>query len=480
MVIQTKVCIIGAGVSGLRAAHRLLTHPNTPCGASDVIILEAQDRIGGRIKTDTNSSKLGLTYDLGAAWFHDALTNSVLHSSIEDGSFDVKKDGYFNDKDISYYAREIVGKIDASNMKLERVVEDIEKFIEIHFSASLEVPDVSLSEIVSMYMQKYDHFLTDEQKNLCGRMTRFLELWYGISAQQISGKYAVMDHQGRNLYNKKGYAFVIEKLARQIESDILTNEQVKSITRDVTGKPYRHMISTVSGTEIGADYLVVTVPQSILALKSDHDYGITWNPPLPSNIYNALKKIHFGALGKVIFEFDEIWWPASEDGFEVLADAENSPNSAEIEGLEIQPFTHPIYIVNYATIKPSAASLVILTQSPVTDYLEENPTSAWRYMKPMLEKIATSAVRDPINTIVTDWTQNPFARGSYSALHVGDDPSDLIIQLSGEYENCGMGSGSTIRFAGEHTIADGAGCVHGAYNSGERAAEWILKDLSGR
>ncbi|GEQ70956.1 hypothetical protein JCM33374_g4637 [Metschnikowia sp. JCM 33374] len=95
----------------------------------------------------------------------------------------------------------------------------------------------------------------------------------------------------------------------------------------------------------------------------------------------------------------------------------------------------------------------------------------------MLDKISTQPIREPINTIVTDWTQNPFARGSYAAVHVGDDPSDAIIHLSGEFETCGMGSGSSIRFAGEHTIDDGAGCVHGAYNSGERAADWILHHL---
>lgn len=470
-MLHKKVCVIGAGVSGLRAAHKLLTTPGTPFKPSDVIILEAQDRLGGRIKTDTTLSEHGLSYDLGAAWFHDALTNSVLYGSIEDGSFDVKTDGYFNDGSMNYYASEFPGKIDASSLKLEQVVEDIEKYIEIHFLLSLDVPDMSLADIVATYMEKHDQFLTSDQKSLCGRMCRYLELWFGISATDISAKYAVMSHQGRNLFNKKGYSFLIEKLVRQLECEILTNEQVKDIHRDVEGKLYKHLVTSVSGTEIGADYLVVTVPQSILSLEVTHPYGLNWNPPLPENIRLALKNIHFGALGKVIFEFEEIWWDSNQDGFEILPDFDNNVDS------NIEPFKYPIYIVNYATIKPNAASLVILTQSPVTEYLEKNPHLAWEYMKPMLSKISLRPISEPINTIVTDWTQNPFIRGSYSALYVGDDPSDTIIQLSGEYDACGLGSGSTIRFAGEHTIADGAGCVHGAYDSGDRAADWILADF---
>ncbi|GEQ70957.1 hypothetical protein JCM33374_g4638 [Metschnikowia sp. JCM 33374] len=338
-MLHKKVCVIGAGVAGLKAAHKLLTAPGTPLEANDVIILEAQDRLGGRIKTDTSSSKLGLCYDMGAAWLHDALTNSVLYSSIEDASFDVETDGYFNDKQPGLYARETTGKIDVAGLKLQQVVEDIEKFIEIHFSSSLDVPDVSLAQIVATYLEKNDRFLTDSQKALCGRMCRYLELWFGISQHDISGKYAVMSHQGRNLFNKKGFSFVIEKLAAQIKCDILKNEQVKHIQRDVAHKPYRHVVTTVAGTEIGADYLVVTVPQSILSLDATHPYGIDWSPPLPQNIQHALETIHFGALGKVIFEFDQIWWDAGEDGFTVLADAESEspPATREEEAAMFYP-----------------------------------------------------------------------------------------------------------------------------------------------
>lgn len=464
----TKVCIIGAGVSGLKAAQTLLSRPEF--SNSDVVILEAQDRIGGRIRTVSTRSKLGLRYDFGAAWFHDSLTNEVLHESIADGTFDIQKDGYFDDKDVTLFASDNDGAIDYNDLKLTRVAEDIERYIELTYSASLDVADMSLDEIVAKYVEKYGIFLTEEQKNYSVRMLRYMELWFGIPLSNISAKYAVMNHQGRNLYNKKGFSFVVEKLRSQIKCEVLLGEKVTTINRDFTGGSRNHRVITASGTTVDADYLVVTVPHSVLKLPEDHEYGITWQPRLPRALSEALQNIHFGALGKVILEFDNIWWDNTQDRMEVLADI----------GIVLEipvPFQYPICVINYGRVH-GASSLVVLIQSPVTEYLEANPHKAWEYMKPMLEKIKVRTISDPINVLVTDWTQNPYARGSYTSVSVGDDPIDLIIQLSGEHDFCGLGPESTVRFAGEHTIADGAGCVHGAYNSGIRAAEWIFENLA--
>merc|ERR1719348_2750427 len=47
-IVRTKVIIIGAGASGMAAAERLKEK-----GESDFYVLEASDRIGGRVKSAT-------------------------------------------------------------------------------------------------------------------------------------------------------------------------------------------------------------------------------------------------------------------------------------------------------------------------------------------------------------------------------------------------------------------------------------------
>lgn len=71
-----KVVVIGGGISGLSAAHHLVTSG----GIRDVVVLEAKDRIGGRIHTErlSNRSGVGAPLELGAEWIRGGCAaNSV-------------------------------------------------------------------------------------------------------------------------------------------------------------------------------------------------------------------------------------------------------------------------------------------------------------------------------------------------------------------------------------------------------------------
>ncbi len=74
-----EITIVGAGISGLVAAQRLSAH------GLDVQVIEARDRVGGRICTD--STTLSAPVDLGASWIHNAqknpATNLVHQFNIE-------------------------------------------------------------------------------------------------------------------------------------------------------------------------------------------------------------------------------------------------------------------------------------------------------------------------------------------------------------------------------------------------------------
>lgn len=464
-VTAAEVVIIGAGVSGLKAANVLLEKLEP----HQVLILESDSRVGGRLKTDTTSSKVGLTYDLGASWYHDALSNCVLQELSDDCTIDWNKDVYYDDKDSAWYDEH--GLIDVNSLKLNRVFEELEKYIEMYFFENTGEEDVSLQEIVNKYIEKYEIRLTPEQIEYIPRMIRYFELWYGITWDNISGKYAIMEHEGRNLYNLHGYQMLVDKLSSKIEGKIMLNQQVVSVTREGSMITLR----TANGLRVLCKNLIVTVPLSILQANV-----ITWEPSLPKRFRESLATMHWGALGKVIFEFNEVWWDDTEDRFDIIAKS-NVANPGQTLTSLPPSFSYPAHVINCASKdRPIAGpALIILTQAPLTNYLEANPNQAWDYFKPMLSslKLANKSVTDPINTITSDWTQNPNIRGSYSALYTNDDANDIIIQLSGDYPEFDVFP-ANIRFAGEHTILEGSGCVHGAYASGARAAKYILNNYS--
>lgn len=60
-MINKRVVIIGAGASGLTAASKLLAN-----GFKNVIILEAEQRIGGRVCTVPFAANV---IDMGAQWY---------------------------------------------------------------------------------------------------------------------------------------------------------------------------------------------------------------------------------------------------------------------------------------------------------------------------------------------------------------------------------------------------------------------------
>lgn len=70
-----SVIIVGAGAAGLAAASMMAE------SGIDVRVLEARERIGGRVWTDTS---LGVPLDLGASWIHGTSGNplSALADSI--------------------------------------------------------------------------------------------------------------------------------------------------------------------------------------------------------------------------------------------------------------------------------------------------------------------------------------------------------------------------------------------------------------
>lgn len=499
---EQQVIIIGAGIAGLKAASTLYAN-----GIKNCLVIEARDRIGGRLLTVKGYK--GDKYDLGAGWHHDTLMNPLFLEEAEAMKKDSKKRFVFEDSQFIYIDDQR-GRIDHDpDMSLEFVDAEIDKFTGLEFYQSLDVKDCSFYHIILKYLLQRRDFLTDDQIKFSAQIARYLELWHGASWDKLSAKDTYFDHQGRNAL-VTNFDSVVNRIGDTFPKDwIRLNTEVKAIERD--GKNV--LIKLSSGEEYICQYTIVTIPQSVLQLslqlpdESNTKGRIDFKPPLNPQIQEAFKKIHFGGLGKVVFEFDKCTWSNessriftlahSQENFvedvrkaetwEGLIDNLKTPSSQLFENC----WDFPLLFINLAK-SIGRPTLIMLMQSPLSNYIESignDKQKVYEFFQPVLDKVMTTLqsnkvinglsanpteaeTNSPIlkNLLVTNWNNDPYSRGAYSACFAGDDALEMIIAMSN-------GQDSRIRFAGEHTIMDGAGAVHGSWESGRREGEYILEHL---
>lgn len=451
-----KVIIIGAGMSGVKTAIDLYQ-----AGVMDTVILEARDRVGGRLVSHGATLNPGLKYDFGASWFHDALKNPLFDKAQKLGNVDY----YFDDRKHVYLSKD---KREIPAWKFERIVDEIGDYVLMVYEADPLKKDVSLRQICNEYLANYDRHLTAEEKKYAKQVVRmWSELWDGVSWEEALAKQTNYQsgHYGRNAFVTNGFATVFNNELAELpqwyqEHNIKVGTHVSAIDYS---NPKVVKVTTQSGEVYTADYVVLTIPFSLLGLKDPADKCyMSWNPPLPPHFERLMPDLTFGSLGKVVFEFGDRFWPEDIERFYVLADEDESGGKA-------RPWQHPTLIVNYYAMKGTPL-LVCLTQEPVSQQVENmSGDDIWELFKPAILQIATAPVQKPFKVHHTPWNKDEYTRGSYSAARVGSLDNSVIC------ETLANGLSDRVRFAGAETI-DGSsnGCAHGAWYSGAREARHIL------
>lgn len=457
-----KVVIIGGGISGIKAAIDLYNG-----GIKNTVILESSSRLGGRLLTIESKEYPGITYDFGASWFHDCLNNPLLEKAKSLGHV-----AYYFDDGKCVYFNEDSKNID--KWKFETILDELITYGSYIYTKNPEKEDLSVKALSEEYIGKYHDTLTSEQINLVlGAIRMWTELWLGESWDLISGKYFFNDlgHLGRNAFVKNGYKNVFINELKELpriyrDSSIKFNAHVTSIDY---GNPERILIKLKDGRRYTCDYVISTIPQSLLKISNPKDECfVEWIPEIPPTIKNVLPDVSFSSLGKVVFEFDECFWPRDVERFYGLS--KNSPLPDQTK-----PWDYPTILINYQVIN-NIPALIALTKNPLSKYIEDLPSSEksskiWSIFKPVISQISTigNEIPKPKAIYHTPWNNNPLARGSYGASLVGTQDPSLVIKAFVE------GHQDRIRFAGAETMDDSSnGCAHGAWFSGKREAEFIL------
>jgi len=430
-----KVIVIGAGFSGIAAACALKE------AGYDVTILEARDRIGGRVRTDR---RFGTPIDLGASWLHGGAGNPLKPVAKALGV----KTRVSDYGSLAAYRLDTLGRLPIRQEDLEHERARLDsalyrKNVWPYYSTMLRRwlglagTRVSVADVLG----KLSFHSTQAGRFALCRIEKGIEGIYAAPAQELSFANllyeSATDPEGKSL--PQGEQFILGGMDALIDHfaeavSVQFGQTVKRISYGVKGvqvKTEREVFS--------ADGTIVTV--SIGLLRSGR---LSFDPELPQSHQTALSRMDMGLLNKVILRFPRAFWPEEADFLFVCGDT-------------LCPF-----YVNFAAYA-RVPILVGLSGGTAAHEIEELSDQAIvaRLCKE-LSGIMGDAVPDPTDVIVQRWRSDPFALGSYAYLRVGangGEPKVLSRPVAGR-----------VFFAGEALHPHDPGTVHGAYWSGQRAA----------
>lgn len=403
--VDADVVVVGGGVAGLAAAGRL--------GAAGrrVVVLEARGRIGGRAFTD--EAALGVPFDRGAHWLHNADVNPFRADAARLGrrTWPSPADDMLVLRDGRPLA-DGAASLWSAMAALERRA----------WLRGIVGSDFALGTAARGEMQQAAADLA--------------ALTMATDADRLSARDYETLAEGEDYVVEGGLGRLVADLGAAIP--VRTGHVVRRIDWTGAGEV---AVAGDFGT-VRARRVVVTVPPPVLA-----GGAIRFDPPLPGDRQAALAALEGGRFVKVGFRLDAPLSEVPEYVFDI-----GRALRGEAAGLYLDrrlPLATVIFAGSHAeaVLRGGAAALEAAGRQALTDAL--GAAVAARVSR------ATS----------TDWSADPLSGGSYTVLRLG---------AAGAREAYGRPIDDRLFFAGDSAAGPYAVTVMGARQSGEAAATAIL------
>jgi monoamine oxidase len=430
---DADVIVIGAGAAGLAAAGELVRAGRT------VLLLEARDRIGGRICTRREAG-LAVPLELGAEFIHGPapLTRSLLEGA---GTSAIDTAGS------RWTLRG--GELQPAEDWLEDLTTalgeaKILKQQDLSFDALLErLPGVRAEAKVAARRMAEGFDAADTAR---------------ASARAIAAEWAG-DTLGDTPQSRPegGYAALLEVLMQPLHAAGV-RVQLQS---PVQSLQWSHGSVSLAGERLGARFearaarAIITLPLGVLLAGEAGSGGVHFAPALSAK-RAALQGLASGAIIKVLLRFRRPFWEQLHAGRYRDATFFHAPQAL-----------FPTFWTSYPARAPL---LVAWSGGPRAQQLAAGASAA------QIARAALTALQSlfgggpKIEELLEayylhEWQSDPYACGAYSYVLVGGEAARAQL---------GEPLAGTLFFAGEATDAQEAGTVSGALRSGVRAARQVL------
>jgi monoamine oxidase len=433
------VVIIGAGCAGLAAAADLCARGHS------VLLLEARDRIGGRVWTRVEPEQPA-PVELGAEFIHGeiaatfkllsevgktALETAGAHWTLQNGRLEQRTEPMF----------------DEIKRALERAAQQISG--DLPFQAFLDQG------------QKYG--LTPQAAPLARAFVEGFDAAdpARVSLRSIAEEWAEGGMTDAPQFRPLGgYMSVLEALAGGLDRSTV-RLQLQTLVRDIR---WRRGSVEVAGQWLGqpfscqASRAIITLPLGVLQSEPGTAAAVRFEPELTEKDA-CLRGLASGPVLKVVLRFRTAFWEELHGGRYRDASFFHAPDAQFPTFWTCLPLRAPL--LNAWVGGPRAARLSERTEEQVVQ----------QALASLLALFGQAAALELEASYCHNWIRDPLARGAYSYVVAGGEQARQ--QLATPVQD-------TLFFAGEATDTEGeAATVTGALHSGARAAREVHASLEG-
>jgi polyamine oxidase len=427
-----RVVVVGAGIAGLTVANAL-THAGVDC-----VVLEARDRIGGRLHT---ADLAGSPVDLGASWIHMPVGNPMSAFAQQAGVSRRSANplselaGFDRGEGRRLSAAEVTASLglqyEAFPGAVGRLLAELGPGASAADGIEAFVAGAGLAPGAARRASQALHAIIEAESADLAANQSLRWMW---SEVEYDGDYFGDVPDG-------GYRRLAQAMAAGV--DLRLDADVAEVAQSAGGVRVR----TADGTSEAGSHVVVTVPLGVLKRGAPR-----FSPPLPPDRREVIERLGFGRYEKVALRFEEPFWRAA-----------GVPHALIFPRAAADP---AVWVLGLDAFGAGPVLVFQVFHSLTGHVLGAARGDAAQWAHGMLAEVIGGPCPAPTAVAVTSWADDPYTGGAYTHIPPGAEPADADL--------LGEPLGGRLLFAGEHTQSARLAYADGAMTSGIREAKRLL------